>query len=112
MDYSKVLYGPIYRTQGVTATITVAGTPFTVNAKDLTSGLQLPTGGVDLETSRPMVSMRMADLTDAGLDPDTLDGADLDINGNSWTVNAWKFMPSPFGQGDGEIYLMLEGPAG
>lgn len=110
MDFSKVLYGPVYRTQGVPATVTLADTDVAIplTMKDLTAGLQIG-GPLDLETMRPAASARAVDLVSAGLDVNLMDQAVVVINSVSWTINAWRQIPTPNGTGDGEVIFLLEG---
>lgn len=108
MPFRQVLYGPIYRTRGVAATLTIGAAGYSVTALDMTSGLQLP-GPVELETTRPVAAVLAGDLADLGIDPAALDGATLALNGATWNVIASRAIPTPYGKADGEVYLILEG---
>lgn len=114
MDYRSVLYDPVYQIEGVGAKLTLAsGQVFDgLTAIDKTAGVQLPGPLAEVETLRPVASMLVGDLLDTGIDPDALDDATLELNDRVWKVNSTRYMPSPAGQADGEIYLLLEGTAG
>lgn len=77
----------------------------------MTEGVDLG-GPIAVETTRPIASIMHQNLTDLGLTIDDInDNSDdciLTMNGTNRRVTSAKPMPSPAGEGDGEIYLFLE----
>lgn len=108
LDMQSLLYGPLYATWGVPATLTVGSTPYPVTVIDQTAGVQLA-GTTELETMRPAAAIRVSDLEAFGITAAQLDGQSISFNGNSWTIVAWRPKPSPNGEADGEYLLLLEG---
>lgn len=112
MDFSDLLLGPHYAVGwGVPATLTVDTVPFEITALDMTAGVGL-SGPVEVETVRPSARIRAVDLADLGLVVGQLDDAAIELNGKSWTIIAHRMLPSPSGEADGEVALMLEGAEG
>lgn len=72
---------------------------------DKTAGIEVLDGAV--LTVRPVAFVRMAELTANGLTRDDLNGASLTFNGKSWLVKLHQPHPSPAGEGNGEIKLIL-----
>lgn len=113
MNYSRTALGPIYRTIGVPATLTVDGVDYPaigappLKVLDKTSGVALG-GPIEVETIRPAATVRVNDLLNLGLDIDRLDRQFLLMNGSNFLITSSKPMPSPNGKLDGEIYLFLE----
>lgn len=111
MNYSATLYGPVYRTQGVPVQLTVGATVYplsgTLRFLDKTAGLQLP-GTLEVETVQPVAMGRVKDIVALGLTLDDLDDATLLMNGKTWLVKSHRPMPSPGGEADGEVALLLE----
>lgn len=111
LNYTALSLGPIYSLIGVT-------TQFALNndeiielvALDKTSGvptLDSSSPHVDTATIRPCCIIRMSDLIDLNLQPSDLMEAVLEMNGTSWIVKSYFPRPSPGGQNDGELYIIL-----
>jgi hypothetical protein len=66
-------------------------------------------GVAELETVRPVAAVMVSQLTGLGVMLTELDNSTITFNGNTWTVNAWRLKPSPNGESDGEVLLVLEG---
>jgi len=111
IDYQATLYGPIYATLGVPATITPGSTasPATVVALDKTAGMTVFGGGVDVESIKPAAVVRVAELAAAGLTRADLVDASILINGSIWEIRSTQPRPSPNGERDGELLLILDG---
>ncbi len=107
MDYQAILYGPIYRVFGVTATIQLeGGDPFDIVAIDNTDGVAVG-NSVDVQTVLPAAVVLMPDLAAQGVAPGELDDGLITLNGKTWTIDAHRARPSPNGEADGELYLIL-----
>lgn len=112
MNYRRTLLGPIYRIQGVNATLTVRGVIYgSVRAIDRTTGVAVP-GPIGVETTKPVVTLRAGDLLDLGCNLDDLDDGTIELNRRLWTILDHREMPSPNGVADGEVWLFLESASG
>ncbi len=110
MNWTVINLRPIYKTQGVLVTLTVAGVVYpNVRAIDKTSGVTL-TGPIELETTRPMAAFMAADLVALGFEIGNgdIDQGSIIMNGKNWNITSTKPMPSPQGYNDGELYAFLE----
>lgn len=108
MDYAALLYGPIYDALGVPATLTLPGDDGEVielTALDKTAGVEVGSN-VEVKTVEPGAVVRRSDLADVTLAD--LRGAELELNGVTWTVRNHMLKPSPKGEADGEVVLLLE----
>jgi hypothetical protein len=113
VDYQVLLYNPIYLVLGVPAVIHM-GTPLgdiEVTVVDKTVGVTL-NQGPDLQTEVPAAAVRAAEIVAAGIQLDELDGKLLRMNGVDWRISSLYRKPSPLGESDGEIYLLLDGGLG
>lgn len=117
MDYGSLLYGPIYDTLGVAATITLAdtaGTEIAITAIEKTVGEAIALGGDDLvlQGIKGAAAVRMSDLAAGSVARADMKGSSLTLNGKTWKIHSTLPKPSPMGEFDGELYLMLhEGSA-
>ena len=109
MDYTQLLYAPIYDTFGADAVIRcLYADTFPIRAIDCTSGIEVTEGsGIDVKTIRPAAIVRMRELTDVGLGRDDLEDAALELNDKLWRVKASMPKPGPSGEANGELYLFL-----
>jgi hypothetical protein len=115
LDYASVLLGPIYRLQGAPVTLTIGANSYTalpsgapLRVLDKTSGIALA-GPIEIETTRPVAMLRASDLAALSIDPDTLDGGTLNLNGKNWQITSHRAVPTPDGYSGGEVYAILEG---
>lgn len=99
---------PIYAVIGEEATLVLADTGATsieLTALDNTVGVAIG-DNVDVQTVEPAAVINVSDL--AGADPDVvLEGAQLTLNGKTWRVVSFLRRPSPSGEADGELFLIL-----
>ena len=109
MDYTQLLYAPLYDTFGADAVIRcLYADTFPIRAIDCTSGIEVTEGsGIDVKTIRPAAIVRMRELTDVGLGRDDLEDAALELNDKLWRVKASMPKPGPSGEANGELYLFL-----
>ena len=103
-----MLHGPHYAAWGVVALLQLdTGTYDDLVMIDMTAGVSLP-GPIDIQTVRPAALVLAGELDDRGILPSQLDGGSLALNGKSWKIIAHQMKPSPNGDLDGEIALLLE----
>lgn len=110
MDYQALLYNPVYSVLAVDAVLHM-GPPLgdvSLAAIDKTAGLTL-NQAVDLQTVLPAATVRAAELIAAGVALADIDGKMLTLNGKDWQITGLHPNPSPNGEGDGEVYLILDG---
>ena len=109
MDYTQLLYAPLYDTFGADAVIRcLYSDAFPIRAIDCTSGIEVTEGsGVDVKTIRPAAIVRMRELTDLGLGREDLEDAALELNDKLWRVKASMPKPGPSGEANGELYIFL-----
>lgn len=113
MDYQTLLYGPIYDVLGVPGILHMGGllgdVPVTVI--DKTAGLTLQQA-VDVQTVRPAAAVRAAELVARGVNLDKVTDKILTFNGGDWQIVGLHPNPSPNGEADGQIWLILDGGVG
>ena len=112
MDYQATLYGPVYDVLGVPALLRLAGgAAFAVTSLDKTAGVAVG-GAVDVQTVVPAAVVRVTELAAKGVTPAQVDDGQITLNGVTWVIEAHKPAPSPNGEADGEVYLLLKGGTG
>lgn len=106
--FDAALFAPLYSVFGTSATLTPSGgSAVVLTVVDQSAGREL----VDLNTDAPVVypvaAVRASVLDAAGVELSDLRGAALTMNGRTWSVDTFREMPSPFGQTDGEVLMIL-----
>lgn len=108
LNYTNILYEPIYNALGVQVEIAcLFGAKYTLTAIDKTSGVEIGNSSVDVGTVRPVMALRASELKDLGLRPQDLEEGIATLNGREWTIKTTILRPSPNGENDGEIYAVL-----
>lgn len=111
MDYQATLYDPIYSNIGVEATITPSSSAPAagVTVVNVTRSYQVP-GEITVESMKPVYAVRMVELTANGLTRSDLNQSQLTVSDVTWTIEATKPVPSPNGEADGELHMILLEP--
>jgi hypothetical protein len=109
INFSSLLYAPIYRTFGVSATFTcLYGDRVELTVIDQTGGVEVADAStIDIKTIRPAVTIRAADLAAKGFDAADLENAGLVLGDRAWRVKATMPKPAPTGEAESELYLFL-----
>ena len=108
-SYTNILLGPVYTVLGVDTTYILTNmASIQLRTIDKTTGVEVAEGSLDTQTVRPACVVRMKDLMDAGYVPEDLMDAVLSLNGVSWEVKSYFARPTPNGEADGELYLLLQ----
>lgn len=116
IDFGAQLYDPVYAALGVPARLMLddtAGTTVDLTVIDNTAGAVVNDSahGVAIETIKPAVSVRGAELVANDVTPAMLRGATVtlrpDDDASQWTVEAYQLKPSPSGELAGEVLLIL-----
>ena len=111
IDYSALLYDPVYAEVGVPATLTLAdtdGTEVGITVYDQTRKKVLPAGVAEVHGIGPGAFARIPELTTNGISCEDCRGAVLTFNGQSWLVRNFEEQGSPNGTSFGEVLFMLK----
>jgi hypothetical protein len=112
VDYQVNLYDPVWKVLGTAATIAPDDSPGGIDCTviDRTSGVTVFEGRAAVETVRPAADIRVQELIDGGLSRNGLAGASVTFNSRTWRVKATLPVPSPLGEDDGILRLILIEP--
>jgi hypothetical protein len=103
------LYDPIYASAiGVSATIASSGGQSgTIRAVDKTTGISIPDARTQIDTVRPVAKVRARELAALGIAVADLPDGTITLNGATWRIKSYQPDPSPEGEADGQIMLIL-----
>ena len=109
IDYSALLYDPVYAELGVPATLS-AGTAgeIALTVIDDTRPKTQTSGTVEVRSVGPGASARLPDLTEPGIARGDYQDAVLAFNGRTWTVRSYELRGSPNGEDLGEVRFLLK----
>lgn len=108
IDFDVLLFGPVHTVLGETARLTVKnGFPQDLSALDETSGVEV-LEGPSISTIRPAATVRTSELAEKGIAVADLQDAALTLNGKDWTVVSHHYLPTPKGEVQAQIRLVLE----
>lgn len=109
IDWNDALYDPIYETLGVPGVLTLRDDRAfsTITFMDKTTGVEIGTN--ENPVIEPAACVRRSELTALQIRPDDLKDATLLMNGFEWKVRRHALRPSPNGELQGELYLLLSG---
>lgn len=113
-SFDSVLFAPLHEIFGTQATITpvTSASAATLTVIDRTSGIAVMLRGAEVETVHPAAIVRAVALAEAGLTRADLRRASLVMNGTTYRIDATQPRPTPAGEADGELLLILvENPA-
>ena len=109
MNYSVLLYAPIYQTFGVQAELTPSrpdAAPLALTIIERTKSADA-SEEFELGTLRPGAFVRRRELDQAGIAPAELDGGALVLGGRTWRIDTHASRPGPDGEASGEILMFL-----
>jgi len=109
IDYSALLYDPVYAELGVPATLS-AGTAgeITLTVIDDTRPKTNTSGAVEVRSVGPGAFARIPELTGNGIARDDYMDAVLSFNGRTWMVRSYELRGSPNGEDVGEVRFLLK----
>jgi hypothetical protein len=113
VDYSALLYDPVYAELGVPAVLD-AGTAgeIEITVIDDTRSKSNTTlgnsGSVEVRSVGPGAFARYYEITGKGIARDDFDGAVLTFNGGMWEVRSHELRGSPNGESCGEVRFLLK----
>lgn len=110
ISFSELLYRPHYASLYSTSVVVscVYGGRFELRGIDKTGGVEVALSQTEIPTIQPAVTVMVADMIEVGLNPDDLIDALITVNGSSWKVLTYMRKPSPHGETDGELYIILQ----
>jgi hypothetical protein len=112
LDFSALLYDPVYVEIGVPAVLTVTNTSSGVIADitviDDTRPKILPAGSAEVRSVGPGAFARIPELAENGIGREDYTDAVLSFNGRSWTVRSYELRGSPNGEDLGEVRFLLK----
>ena len=109
MDYSALLYDPVYRELGVPATMDAASTAGVIELTvidDTRRGMHA-SNGVEVRSVEPAAFARIPELDAKGINRPDYRGSVLTFNGRTWTVRSYELRGSPNGEQFGEVRFLL-----
>jgi hypothetical protein len=112
IDYSALLYDPIYAELGVDATLTTATAEVTLTVIDETRPKTRTEGGVETSSVGPGAFVRIPELVAKGIARSEWIGATLAFNGRTWIVREAPVQGSPNGEDLGEVRFLLKEATG
>jgi hypothetical protein len=109
IDYSALLYDPIYAELGVDATLTTttAGEVALIVIDD-TRPKTNTSGSIEVRSVGPGAYARIPELTEKGIGRGDYQDAVLAFNGRSWVVRSYELRGSPNGEDVGEVRFLLK----
>lgn len=106
INYAALCYGPVFAMQAVTGVLApFGGGPHDIATLDDTAGVEVE----GAETLLPVAHVLFSDLAARNIAPDTLDDGTIAINGRTWRIDSHRLEPSPSGQAQGMVMLLLQG---
>lgn len=108
IDYSALLYDPIYAELGVPATLTAGASEIELTVIDETRPKTRTEGGVETSSVGPGAFVRIPELVAKGIARDEWIGAMLTFNGRTWIVREAPVQGSPNGEDLGEVRFLLK----
>jgi len=108
LDYSALLYDPVYLELGVPATFVSGSVEADLTVIDDTRPKIIPAGSVEVRSVGPGAFVRMQELETNGIVRDNWIDAAMNFNGRTWTVRSWELRGSPNGEDFGEVRFLLK----
>jgi len=109
IDYSALLFDPVYAELGVPATLIAAGTAGQIELTvidDTRSKIQTA-NGVEVRSVGPGAFARIPELTAKGIARADYANAAITFNGRTWAVRSYDVRGSPNGEDLGEVRFLL-----
>src|SRR4029077_858063 len=108
LDYSALLYDPVYAEIGVPATFTQGAIAVNLTVIDDTRPKTLPAGSLEVKSVGPGAYARIPELAANGVARDDWQDAGLSFNGRDWQVRSYELRGSPNGEDLGEVRFLLK----
>jgi hypothetical protein len=116
VDYSTLLYDPVYAQIGVPATLTAAGTAGEVELTVIddtrptshTTRTTHISSTTEVRSVGPGAFARIPELDGKGIAREDYQDAMLAFNGRTWVVRSYELRGSPNGEDLGEVRFLLK----
>jgi hypothetical protein len=109
IDYSALLYDPVYAEIGVPANFIAGEIEASITVIDDTRPKQMPAETfADVRSMGPGAFARIPELVANGITQDVWIDAALNFNGRNWTVRSYELRGSPAGEDQGEVRFLLK----
>jgi hypothetical protein len=110
IDYSNLLFDPVYGELGVPALFVAAGSAgeAAITVIDDTRPKALLAGSAEVRSVGPGAFARIPELTGNGIARADYVDATLSFNGRAWTVRSYELRGSPNGEDLGEVRFLLK----
>jgi hypothetical protein len=112
IDYSALLYDPVYAEIGVPAVIGTGEITVIDDTRPKTMPILSAASSAEVRSVGPGAFARIYELTAKGITRDVWLDAPLTFNGRSWIVRSWELRGSPMGEDWGEVRFLLKEHAG
>ena len=108
IDYSALLYDPVYAEIGVEATFTTSLLAVALTVIDDTRPKVMAAGSAEVRSVGPGAFVRIPELERNSIARDDWQDAAISFNGRDWTVRSYELRGSPNGEDLGEVRLLLK----
>ena len=108
IDYSALLYDPVYAEIGVPATLTAGGKRLDADRDRRHQAEEHAGGTAEVRSVGPGAFARIPELTAKASLATTGQDAVLAFNGRSWLVRSYELRGSPNGEDLGEVRFLLK----
>jgi hypothetical protein len=106
IDWDRLLYGPMYKTHGVDAVLTIGAVAHVVRVIDNTQGVTIEQGGFALPELKPVACITQAELLRIGVAAHALHDQTLLVNATLWRIKNTYARPVE-GKASGDWMLVL-----
>jgi len=107
IDYSVLLFDPVYAELGVPAMLTTTAGVFEITVIDDTRAKMQTSNNVDVRSVGPGAFARIPELTSKGVDRADYISSVLSFNGRMWVVRSYDVRGCPNGENVGEVRFLL-----
>ena len=108
LDYSALLYDPVYAEIGVPAMLTTTAGIVDITVIDDTRQTTNLSGQMMVLSVEPGAFARIPELTAKGVDRADYKGCMLSFNGRMWIIRNFELRGSPNGEDLGEVRFLLK----
>src|SRR5262249_38273531 len=109
LDYSALLYDPVYSAIGVPAMLTTSTAGIAdITVIDDTRPKSSVTGTLETKSVGPGAFGRIRELIEKGIDRADYVNSFLSFNGRMWVIRSYELRGSPNGEDMGEVRFLLK----
>ena len=107
IDYSALLYDPVYGELGVDAMLTTTAGVVEITVIDDTRPKSISASSVETKSVGPGAFARIPELTEKGVERSDYVNSMLAFNGRIWIIRSYELRGSPNGEDLGEVRFLL-----